>query len=148
MGNKSSSLDPKTCEMLHQKSRMSSKEIKSWYKQFKKDFPNGSMNREQFAEVYSKFFPGGHSESFANIVFDNFDSDGNGEVDFTEFTCALGIINNGSIEEKINWAFDLYDQDKNGVITKAEFIRILNVKIKTEFLNICIMSFRFLTQLF
>ncbi|KAL7055942.1 hypothetical protein AAHC03_022727 [Spirometra sp. Aus1] len=125
MGNKTSGLDPKTCEMLQQKSRMSSREIKAWYKQFKKDFPSGAMDRQQFAEVYSNFFPGGHSEAFANIVFDNFDSDGNGKVDFTEFTCALGIINNGSIEEKINWAFDLYDQDKNGVITRTEFVRIL-----------------------
>lgn len=129
MGNKSSSLDNATLELLEKKTKMTRKEIKEWYKRFIKQFPDGRMNREQFAQVYSEFFPGGNSEAFADIVFNCFDENGDGAVSFTEFTCALGVINNGSVEEKINWAFDLYDQDKNGVITLSELTNMLDVSL-------------------
>lgn len=108
---------------------MSPKELKDWYKRFRKQFPDGQMSRSEFAQVYADFFPGGHSEAFADIVFNSFDTNGDGAVNFMEFTCALGIINNGSVEEKINWAFDLYDQDKNGVITLNELTTMLKVSL-------------------
>lgn len=129
MGNKQTSLDQETLEMLQKKTRMSPRELKDWNKRFRKQFPDGKMSRRQFAAVYSDFFPGGHSDAFADIVFNSFDANGDGAVNFTEFTCALGIINNGSVDEKINWAFDLYDQDKNGVITMNELVTMLKVSI-------------------
>ncbi|CDI97166.1 EF HAND 1 calcium binding site [Echinococcus multilocularis] len=130
MGNKHTSLDRETLDMLQKKTKMSPKELKDWYKRFRKQFPDGQMSRSEFAHVYSDFFPGGHSDAFADIVFNNFDTNGDGAVNFTEFTCALGIINNGSVDEKINWAFDLYDQDKNGVISLSELTTMLKALYK------------------
>lgn len=129
MGNKNTSLDHDTLDMLQKKTKMSPKELKDWYKRFRKQFPDGQMSRSEFAQVYADFFPGGHSEAFADIVFNSFDTNGDGAVNFMEFTCALGIINNGSVEEKINWAFDLYDQDKNGVITLNELTTMLKASL-------------------
>ncbi|KAL5104210.1 Calcium-binding protein NCS-1 [Taenia crassiceps] len=130
MGNKHTSLDHDTLDMLQKKTKMSPKELKDWYKRFCRQFPDGKMSRSEFAQVYSDFFPGGHSDAFADIVFNSFDTNRDGAVNFMEFTCALGIINNGSVEEKINWAFDLYDQDKNGVITLNELTTMLNALYK------------------
>lgn len=129
MGNRQTSLDQETMDMLQKRTRMSPKELKDWHKRFRKQFPDGKMSRSQFAAVYSDFFPGGHSGAFADIVFKSFDTNGDGSVNFSEFTCALGIINNGSVDEKINWAFDLYDQDKNGVITMQELTTMLKVSL-------------------
>ncbi|VDO04665.1 unnamed protein product [Rodentolepis nana] len=130
MGNRSSGLDNATLEMLEKKTKMSQKEIKEWHKRFSKQFPDGRMNRRQFANVYAEFFPTGNSDAFADIVFRSFDTNSDGAVNFAEFTCALGVINNGSVDDKINWAFDLYDQDKNGIITLDELTVMLEALYK------------------
>ena len=42
-------------------------------------------------------------------VFDVFDDDDSGTIEFEEFMFALSITSRGSLEERLDWAFRLYD---------------------------------------
>ncbi len=60
----------------------------------------------------------------SNRLFDLFDNDKSGFIDFDEFVSSLELLINSDSESKIKFAFDLHDLDNNGHIDRSE-IRIL-----------------------
>jgi Ca2+-binding EF-hand superfamily protein len=58
-------------------------------------------------------------------MFDMFDKDHNGIVDFAELASGLSVLCAGDRDEKITAAFALYDTNGDGVITLAEMKRYL-----------------------
>jgi len=73
---------------------------------------------------------------FMNEFWNEYDDDGNGELDKTEFKFFLKdcyqqeedddeIIFAKKIDEKFDEMFDEFDKDKNGVITKDEMFEFL-----------------------
>ena len=110
---------------LAEKTGFTPKQIKQWYKGFKKDCPTGELTRAQFLDMYSQFFPDGKARLFYEHVFRTFDEDRSGRIDFQEFIQALSITQAGKPEDKLDLAFRLYDIDGNGKIERAEMIEIM-----------------------
>ena len=66
--------------------------ILAWFAKFREQCPDAQMNREQFIEFYKKLIPGENDgeEEFCACVFETFDADDNGYVDFgTLIFCIL-----------------------------------------------------------
>ena len=76
-------------------------EIKHWYRGFMQDCPNGKLNKSEFTNLYGQFFPDGNPEAFATVVFNLFDEDGNGSIDFSEFLMALSVTSRGKVDDKL-----------------------------------------------
>ena len=97
---------------------------------FLKDCPSGMLTKDEFQKIYKQFFPFGDPSSFADYVFNVFDSDKSGSIDFKEFICALSVTSRGKMEDKLDWAFQLYDIDGDGKITYDEMLSIVEAIYK------------------
>merc|ERR1712230_334428 len=120
MGKSQSKLSQDQISELERNTRFEKKELKQWYKGFVRDCPSGQLDKESFSKIYAQFFPFGDPSTFANYVFDVFDNDKSGTIDFREFITALSVTSRGDLDDKLKWAFQLYDIDGDGFITDED----------------------------
>ncbi len=130
MGQSQSSYDDeqhmlqKICEETH----FDAKEVADMYKKFHQEFEEGAISKRAFIEMYVNMFPKGDARAFAELIFNAYDADGNGEIDFREFMRTLSVTTKGSVEEKLHWAFRLYDLDGDGTVSRQEAIDMIEVR--------------------
>ncbi|KAF9940806.1 Neuronal calcium sensor 1 [Modicella reniformis] len=130
MGKSQSKLTTEELKDLQRCTRFDKKELQQWYKGFIKDCPSGELDKPEFQKIYKQFFPFGDPSTFADYVFNVFDSNKNGKIDFKEFIVALSVTSRGELEDKLQWAFQLYDIDNDQTITRNEMLKIVEAIYK------------------
>jgi len=110
-------------EKLQKSTHFEQRELKLMWKQFRRETPLGVINQTEFKEVMKQM---GVVDSFLqDLIFNVFDEDKNGSINFQEFVCALSVMTRGSPDEKLEFAFSMYDLDGNGTISKDEMTKIM-----------------------
>ena len=129
MGMFSCKLCPKSLSAIAAETDISKKDVRDWYKAFIKSHPQGKIKESDFVRKYVEFFPHPEAKSTAEEIFNRFDENDDGRMDFREFMCAIAVSSPcNTVDEKLELAFVVYDMDENDYITKDE--------LEAVFLNI------------
>ena len=83
------------------------------------------MDRNDFEGIFKQFFPFGDSKKFADHVFNLFDTNQDGVVDFKEYMLLISLFTKGKIQDRIEWLFKMHDIDEDGYIGKAELLYLI-----------------------
>ena len=71
--------------------------------------PEGSLSKKKFIEV-SKDLYGDQAKNLSESIFDIFDEDQSGHIDFVEYMMAINSSNMHTPESKLNWIFNVFWQ--------------------------------------
>jgi len=124
MGGSGSTLKKEDLDLLHKNTHFEQRELKQMWKQFRKETPQGVINKTEFKDVMKQM---GVVDAFLQeLIFNVFDDNKDGSINFQEFVCALSVMTRGSPDEKLEFAFSMYDLDGNGFISKDEMARIMD----------------------
>lgn len=73
-------IPPEELSELLQITHFDQKELKKWYLGFIKDCPDGTLDKNQFIDLYSSFYASGNARKFASHVFRTFDVNADGKI--------------------------------------------------------------------
>jgi len=128
---------------LAEKHGITPKEVEALIEAFKAGNKKGTpIKKKKFAKIIAqvhKTHPADNlAPPLADVLFNLFDSDSNGEVDVLEFIAGVSTLSSGSVEEKAKLLFNALDYDNSGSISRQEFSDYLDKSIKVAkeaFLN-------------
>ncbi|EGZ25194.1 hypothetical protein PHYSODRAFT_479256 [Phytophthora sojae] len=95
---------------------------------------DGMLNRESFDKCFFEIIEMAHprtqieklrAKMVADRLYDVFDRDGNGQIDFSELASGLSVLCKGARDAKVKAAFRLYDFNADGFISLDEMKRYL-----------------------
>ncbi|XP_054837279.1 guanylyl cyclase-activating protein 1 [Eublepharis macularius] len=115
MGN----MDGKAVEEL------SATECHQWYKKFMTECPSGQLTLHEFKQFFGLKNLSPSSNQYIEQMFETFDFNKDGYIDFMEYVAALSLVLKGKVEQKLRWYFKLYDVDGNGCIDRDELLNII-----------------------
>ena len=70
-------------------------------------------------------FPKADMDWVTNYVFEAFDINADGFIDFKEFMIVLYIMSAGTPEENLGKIFQIFDKNKDGSITQVEMVKLV-----------------------
>ena len=93
-------------------------DVKERYQQFIDKHPLGKIEKSEYINMIQECY--GNTYGLEKYIFETYDRNGDGFVDFSEFLRVLYILSNDSPKEKRQLIFRAFDADKNGTISLAE----------------------------
>ncbi|XP_049731244.1 guanylyl cyclase-activating protein 1 [Elephas maximus indicus] len=104
---------------------LSSTECHQWYKKFMTECPSGQLTLYEFRQFFGLKNLSPSSSQYVEQMFETFDFNKDGYIDFMEYVAALSLVLKGKVEQKLRWYFKLYDVDGNGCIDRDELLTII-----------------------
>eukprot|EP01010_Urceolus_cornutus_P001007 NODE_1522_length_868_cov_216.716728_g1181_i0.p1 GENE.NODE_1522_length_868_cov_216.716728_g1181_i0~~NODE_1522_length_868_cov_216.716728_g1181_i0.p1 ORF type:complete len:205 (-),score=35.79 NODE_1522_length_868_cov_216.716728_g1181_i0:160-774(-) len=124
-------------EKLQKETNFSIEQITKLHETFKsisaRRVDDGVISKAEFFEVLEVQT----QNALLDRMFELFDSNGGGTIDFREFLAGVSILSNvSSRKEKLNFCFRMYDLDGNGTITQDELLKIVEAVLLHNSLSI------------
>nr|XP_009236829.2 guanylyl cyclase-activating protein 3 isoform X1 [Pongo abelii] len=96
-----------------------------WYRTFMMEYPSGLQTLHEFKTLLGLQGLNQKANKHIDQVYNTFDTNKDGFIDFLEFIAAVNLIVQEKMEQKLKWYFKLYDADGNGSIDKNELLDML-----------------------
>ena len=111
-------------EFLLANTGFDSEQIHRWHKDFLDKCATGCISKEQFKSFYVLLLPidlnEASKEEILEKLFNLFDIDGDGRLNFSEFLVSFWIRCKAPTREKYTWIFNMFDEDRNGCLSYIE----------------------------
>eukprot|EP01129_Flabellula_baltica_P005624 TRINITY_DN2042_c0_g1_i1.p1 TRINITY_DN2042_c0_g1~~TRINITY_DN2042_c0_g1_i1.p1 ORF type:complete len:197 (-),score=53.70 TRINITY_DN2042_c0_g1_i1:168-758(-) len=131
MGSNSTKLSKQEMEMLKEtesSTQMDKKELIREYRNFKLQYPSGYITLSQFTEMSANFLTDEqYTTEYVTRLFNAFDSDRSGSIDFSEFMLAMAMSSSDNPEDKLKFCFKSLDLDNNGYLDRQEISYAVNL---------------------
>ena len=99
-------------------------QVKSAFKNFVQEYPDGKMSPEMFHEMMLKALPKEDATKMEENMFRLYDTDNSGFIEFTEFMVILLVFQGGDPKEVLMRIFRVFDVDGDGFITQKEMTKL------------------------
>ena len=96
-------------------------DVRNRYEQFVKMHPLGKIGKNDYTNLLKDCY--GKNIEYKGLekyIFETYDRNGDGWVDFSEFLKVLYILSNSPPKEKLELLFRVFDSDQNGYISSHE----------------------------
>jgi len=114
---------------LQNQTHFNSVELQDLYREFETVAKEVAITKDMWDKTIG--LVGLKDRMITDRLFEVFDKDQSGAIDFSEFVGAMSVLCRGSWHEKLKCLFDLCDIDKNGFISKAELCETLRASLKS-----------------
>ncbi|XP_020855507.1 guanylyl cyclase-activating protein 3 [Phascolarctos cinereus] len=95
-----------------------------WFRRFMTECPSGLQTLHEFKALLGLQGLNQRANQYVDQLFNIFDKNKDGFIDFLEFIAAVNLVIQGKIDQKLKWYFKLYDADGNGSIDRKELLNI------------------------
>ncbi|ETO36656.1 hypothetical protein RFI_00411, partial [Reticulomyxa filosa] len=109
-----------------QKYGLSTNKVGPLWKAFQVEAKDGFIDAKSFFSVLNQVV-GVTDKSHAVVLFQAFDYDRNGKLDFRELCAGFALLTRGNPEDKIRMAFKSFDKNNNNRITKQDIFSIIKI---------------------
>ncbi|XP_045889426.1 guanylyl cyclase-activating protein 2-like [Micropterus dolomieu] len=107
--------------------------IQELYRKFASECPSGNLHLHEFKKIFGINRNSTEEEAaYVEIVFQSFDTNKDGKIDFLEYVAALHLVLRGKLEDKLKWSFKVYDRDGNGCLDRQEVKHIVKIIYKIK----------------
>uniref|UniRef100_A0A8C7XRX9 EF-hand domain-containing protein n=1 Tax=Oryzias sinensis TaxID=183150 RepID=A0A8C7XRX9_9TELE len=106
--------------------------IQELYRRFASECPSGNLHFHEFRRIFGVSSSSTQESAYMKVVFQSFDTNKDGKIDFMEYVAAVNLILRGKLEDKLKWSFKVYDRDGNGSLSREEVGHVVHVSISTD----------------
>jgi Ca2+-binding EF-hand superfamily protein len=126
-------------EFLMDNTGFNCEQIRRWHVEFLNKCPTGLITFDQFKAYYKILLPSSLSdkskEEIVLKLFQLFDIDADGRLNFAEFLISFWIRCKAPLREKFTWVFNMLDLDRNGYLSYYEIRDALSLCMNKHTLN-------------
>ena len=113
--------------MVERRTSFSGEEVRVLHDTFRKFAEGGRLNLHSFYRLMTDVYPKalGTANVSMGSLFDGFDNNLSGDLDFKEFVFGMHVLLRGSPAQKCGFVFDVFDENGDKVLTPEDILRFL-----------------------
>eukprot|EP00092_Neocalanus_flemingeri_P031049 GFUD01033729.1.p1 GENE.GFUD01033729.1~~GFUD01033729.1.p1 ORF type:complete len:210 (+),score=51.88 GFUD01033729.1:74-703(+) len=118
-------LTEETMNVLTLNTELEKEKLQTQHQNFLRNHANGQINKKSFNSMMKESYPGAKTKRINRHVFRMYDTNGDGAIDFKEYTLCLNILSNGTPEQILKQIFRMLDINNDGKINIKELKEVV-----------------------